>query len=175
VNRAPSISGTPATSATPGTSYSFTPKASDPDGDALAFSISGKPTWATFSLTTVKLTGTPPAGNYANIVISVSDGTATRALPAFSISVQTPVPTGTATVKWSAPTQNTNGSTLTDLAGYRVYHGTSPSTMTEIIEVVGTSYEFTRLDSGTHYFAVAAYNIAGIESEMSAMATRVIP
>ena len=47
-NRAPTISGSPATSVTANTAYSFIPNASDPDGDDLTFSISGKPVWAVF-------------------------------------------------------------------------------------------------------------------------------
>src|SRR5205814_8237654 len=45
-NRPPTISGTPATTATTGTAYSFTPTASDPDGDTLTFSITNPPTSA---------------------------------------------------------------------------------------------------------------------------------
>jgi hypothetical protein len=90
VNNAPKISGTPAPSVLGGQAYSFTPTASDADGDPLTFSIQGKPAWATFSSSTGALTGTPTsaqAGTYSNIVISVSDGKATASLPAFSITV----------------------------------------------------------------------------------------
>jgi hypothetical protein len=59
-NRAPSISGTPPTTATVGRAYSFTPTASDPDGQVLKFSINWKPAWASFSKTTGRLSGTPP-------------------------------------------------------------------------------------------------------------------
>lgn len=45
-NRAPTISGKPATSATVGKSYTFQPTARDPDGDKLTYSISNKPAWA---------------------------------------------------------------------------------------------------------------------------------
>ena len=47
-NRPPVISGSPATSVTVGQAYSFTPTASDPDGQALSFSIANRPSWATF-------------------------------------------------------------------------------------------------------------------------------
>ena len=55
-------------------------------------------------------------------MISVSDGTASASLPAFSLAVLQ-VATGTATVSWTPPTTNTDGSALTDLAGYRVAYG----------------------------------------------------
>ncbi len=179
-NVAPTISGVPASSALTGSAYSFTPTASDADGDMLGFSITGKPSWASFSTATGQLTGTPAAGQtgtYSNIVISVSDGKVTRTLPAFSITVTQPAPTGTAALSWTAPTQNTDGSSLGDLAGYRVYHGTSASTLNETITLPGavnTSYTFSQLSSGTHYFAVAAYNTSGVESAMSTVGSKSI-
>ncbi len=91
VNDLPVISGTASTSLNQDTAYSFTPTASDLDvGDVLTFSITNKPTWASFSTTTGALTGTPAgtdAGKTTGIVISVSDGTASVALPAFDIEV----------------------------------------------------------------------------------------
>jgi len=103
VNQPPQISGIPALNVTEGSFYQFQPVASDPDGDALTFSISHKPAWASFSSATGRLRGTPAAGtagSYANIVISVSDGQASASLPAFTIQVdpmpnQPPVISGT--------------------------------------------------------------------------------
>ncbi len=42
---------------------------------------------------------------------------------------------GAATVAWIPPTRNSDGSTITDLAGYTIYYGTSPQKMDEKIEV----------------------------------------
>ncbi|MCG8054783.1 MAG: putative Ig domain-containing protein [Candidatus Thiodiazotropha endolucinida] len=89
-NRAPTISGTPATSLDEGSAYSFTPTASDPDGDALSFSVSNLPSWASFNSSTGQLSGTPDsnsAGSYSNIVISVSDGSEQASLSPFAITV----------------------------------------------------------------------------------------
>lgn len=89
-NQPPTISGTPSAQATVGQSYSFTPSASDPEGKSLGFSISNKPPWASFSTSTGRLGGTPPAsaeGEHADIVIHVSDGRLTAALAPFSIVV----------------------------------------------------------------------------------------
>ncbi|MBV2121793.1 MAG: putative Ig domain-containing protein [Candidatus Thiodiazotropha sp. (ex Ctena orbiculata)] len=89
-NRAPTISGSPATSLDEGSAYSFTPTASDPDGDALSFSVSNLPSWASFNSSTGRLSGTPDsnsAGNYSNIVISVSDGSEQASLSPFAITV----------------------------------------------------------------------------------------
>src|SRR5262249_49250669 len=62
-NVPPTISGTPPTTATAGTQYSFVPTANDSDGGTLTFSITNKPGWATFSTTTGRLQGTPAAGD----------------------------------------------------------------------------------------------------------------
>ena len=90
-NRAPFISGTPATSAKEGSLYAFTPSAQDKDTeDQLTFSIVNKPSWASFSSSTGTLQGTPGSQDiktFASIVISVSDGQASASLPAFNITV----------------------------------------------------------------------------------------
>jgi hypothetical protein len=90
VNRAPVISGTPATSVDQGSGYQFSPVATDADGDTLSFQVVNLPAWANFDSTRGKISGTPTSGDvgiYSNIVISVSDGTTTSALAPFSISV----------------------------------------------------------------------------------------
>jgi len=91
VNDAPVISGTPPTSATQDLSYSFTPTASDVDGDALTFTISGQPSWASFDALDGTLSGTPvnaDVGDYANIIITVtSNGSLTNSLAAYTITV----------------------------------------------------------------------------------------
>ena len=179
------ISGTPSTSVTVGTNYSFTPSASDSDGGALKFSIANAPAWATFSATTGQLSGSPKVtdtGTTMNIVITVADGSATAALPAFSISVTGTAPTtgsGTATVKWVAPTENSNGTALTNLAGYTVYYGTSASTLSQeqsiqVSNPAALSYTVTGLTSGTWYFAVASYTTTGQASTLSAVSSKTI-
>ncbi|MCT8945168.1 Ig-like domain-containing protein [Shewanella putrefaciens] len=89
-NGAPTISGTPVLSINQDTPYSFIPTATDTAGDTLTFSITNKPTWATFEPATGALTGTPTNADIGitnGIVISVSDGTLSTSLPAFSITV----------------------------------------------------------------------------------------
>src|SRR5690606_30356064 len=64
--------------------------ASDPDGQTLTYSITNKPAWASFSTSTGRLSGTPGdnhAGTTSGIVITVSDGTLSASLAAFSITV----------------------------------------------------------------------------------------
>jgi len=92
---APVIAGTPPSVGTSGTYYSFTPAVSDTDSSNLTFTIVNKPSWATFATATGTLSGTPTPGNYNNIQISVSDGTFTTLLSAFSINVASSGGTGT--------------------------------------------------------------------------------
>jgi hypothetical protein len=181
-NNPPTISGSPRTTIQAGTAYSFTPSASDPDFNTLTFSISGLPTWASFNAGTGALTGTPDSsrvGTYSNIVITVSDGVASRSLPAFSIAVTSAgTGNGTATLSWSAPTQNTDGTALTNLSGYKVYHGTSASSLTDVRTISNagiTTFVFDQLAAGAHYFAVSAVNSAGTESAMSNVGRKTIP
>jgi hypothetical protein len=178
-NVTPTISGTPPTTATVGTAYTFTPKASEPDGDPLSFSVMNKPTWASFSIASGTISGTPTAanvGSYSDIVISVSTGHASASLAPFSITVKASGSgtgsgsSGTATLTWTAPTTNTNGSALTDLAGYHIYYGNSPSSMTTTITVANpgaTSYTISNLAAGTWYFSVNAYTTSGADSALS--------
>jgi hypothetical protein len=84
------ISGSPNTRIAEGQAYSFRPSASDADNDPLSFSIRNRPAWASFNRNTGQLSGTPDsnsAGNYANIMITVSDGTHQASLAPFAIRV----------------------------------------------------------------------------------------
>ncbi len=178
-NRAPVISGTPAGSVNAGSAYSFRPTASDPDGNTLTYSIANRPSWAAFNTSTGQLSGTPSAsqvGTYSNIGISVSDGRATTSLPAFAISV-VDVSNGGATLSWTAPTSNTDGTSLSNLAGYRISYGTSASALTQTIQVSNpsvTTYTLSNLSPGTYYFAVRAYTSNGTESSNSNVSSKVV-
>lgn len=169
---APTITGSPAKSVVAGQTYAFKPKATVESGKKATFSITDKPKWASFSATTGELSGTPAAANIgtnSNIIISVSDGAKTAALPAFAITV-TQVGTKSATLSWRAPTSNSNGSALTNLAGYRICWGTSSAALTHTVTInsVGRTTEvITNLGSGTYYFAILAFNAAGVQSKLS--------
>jgi hypothetical protein len=81
------------------------------------------------------------------------------------------------TLTWVAPTDNTNGSPLTDLAGYHIHYGTSPDNLTQVIELAGTGtteFELSGLAHGTYYFAVTAYTSMGTESAESDMGYKTI-
>jgi hypothetical protein len=179
-NRAPVISGTPTTSVTAGQAYSFTPTASDPDsGQTLTFSVAGAPSWAAFNTSTGRLSGTPTAsqvGTYSGIVITVTDGTLSASLPAFSITVAD-IQTGSATLSWTPPTLNEDGTPLTNLRGYRVYYGTSSANLGTVVDIPNagtTSAVIENLSPATWYFALKAYNTSNVESSLSNIASKTI-
>ncbi len=90
INTPPTIGGTPPATAVEGQRYEFVPSASDADGDTLAFSIAGQPSWLSFDAETGALSGTPTQGaigQYNDIQISVTDGIASNTLALFSVQV----------------------------------------------------------------------------------------
>jgi hypothetical protein len=178
-NAPPTIQGQPGTSIVAGQAYSFSPTATDPNGDALTFTATNVPAWASFNQSTGAVTGTPTGtdvGTYSNIRITVSDGTASATLAAFAITV-TDVGTGAATLSWTPPTQNSDGSALTNLAGYLITYGRSASALDRSISLSNSSlstFVVENLSSGTWYFAISAVNSAGVSSAATNIASKTI-
>jgi hypothetical protein len=80
------------------------------------------------------------------------------------------------TLNWQAPTQNVDGSPLTDLAGYRIYYGLTSRGYTETVAIsaaAGTHYELV-LPSGQYYFAMTSLDAQGNESAYSNEVIRVV-
>lgn len=77
--------------------------------------------------------------------------------------------TGAATLAWTAPTTNSDGTQINDLLGFKIYYGTAHAAYGVSIDVGGnTSYQIDNLAAGTtYYFTVTAYNTSGIESDYS--------
>lgn len=183
-NVAPAISGTPPTSLQEGTAYNFVPGGHDADGDAISWSVEGKPSWASFDPATGALSGTPTTpGSFTGITIKASDGEATSVLGPFTINVlasaATPPTSGTALLTWTPPGAFTDGTALNpaiDLAGYRIYYGTDPSSLQRIAEVDAGTTSFTvgSLARGKHYFAVTAITHGSAESSYSSTGSKTI-
>lgn len=178
-NAAPTIQGQPGSSVLTGQAYSFQPSANDPNGDALTFSVTNLPDWASFNASTGRISGTPTASDvatYSGITIRVSDGSASATLGPFSIDV-TGGGSGVASVSWVPPTQNSDGSALTDLAGYMVLYGRSVDDLGQSVSLTNPSlstYTVENLTSGTWFFAVVAVNAAGGSSQLSNVASKTI-
>lgn len=84
---------------------------------------------------------------------------------------------GSASLRWSAPTTNSDGTPLTDLAGYHVYYGTNADLLSSQIpvEATQTSLVINNLAVGTtYYFAITALNSTGSESNLSDTVSKTI-
>src|SRR6185437_11019231 len=70
---------------------------------------------------------------------------------------------------------NTNGSTVTNLAGYTISYGKAANSLTSPVNVTNASltrYVVEGLASGTYYFAVSAYNSSGARSSLSPVGSK---
>jgi Fibronectin type III domain len=84
---------------------------------------------------------------------------------------------GSAKLSWVAPTQNTDGSSITGLSGYHIYYGTNADAQRTTITVAGgssTTYTVSGLSPGTYYFSVVAYNAEGVDSADSNLESKTI-
>ena len=178
-NVPPVLDGEPLVQVSVGEAYSFTPSVTDANGDAVTFSATNVPRWAHFDETTGSLSGTPTAADvssYPNILISANDGQASSTLASFTITVVDSA-TGSASISWFPPTQNTDGSTLTNLAGYLIHYGRNSSSLNGKVKISNPSvsrYLLGNLTTGKWHFAVSAINTHGVESSLSDVASKTI-
>jgi Fibronectin type III domain len=145
-----------------------------------------RPFKALFSLSTLLSAALLLTGCGDDVGVSpasaTSTATATSAAPPATSAPTSPAPpaspkTGSATLSWTAPTENTNGTPVTDLAGYHIYYGTTEGAWTStitVLEATETSYVVSGLAPGTYYFTVVAFNTAGDDSPESNVASKTI-
>ncbi len=85
----------------------------------------------------------------------------------YTITCSWPGPLGSATVAWTATTKNTDGTPITDLAGYKVVYGTDATALNlskSVPDPAALSTVVAALVPGTYTFAARAVNAAGVES-----------
>jgi hypothetical protein len=85
--------------------------------------------------------------------------------------------TRAASLSWTSPTTNTNGTSLTNLAGYRISYGRSQNELISTVQVANpgaTRYVLTLPESGVWFFAVRAYTSNGTESALSNIVTKTV-
>jgi hypothetical protein len=89
-----------------------------------------------------------------------------------------PQTTGSATLTWTAPTLRTDGTPLTNIAGFRIYYGTSGASYPNMVPVANdlTTYTVTNLTSGTtYYFVATVLDANGVESSYTNPVSKTIP
>lgn len=84
---------------------------------------------------------------------------------------------GAATLSWTPPTQNEDGSALVDLAGYEIYYGTASGDYPNVIEILNpsvTTYVVENLSAGEWFFSATAINESGVESAFSNETSKIV-
>jgi len=93
--------------------------------------------------------------------------------------VVTPPAAGSASLSWTPPITNTDGSQLLDLSSYRISYGTSSGAYTSSADVTNASavsHIISNLPTGkTYFFAIQAINSSGVASEYSLEDSKFIP
>lgn len=82
---------------------------------------------------------------------------------------------GSASVRWTAPTTNADGTPLTDLAGYRVLYGPASGNYTASIAASASPITVQNLSTGAWFFVIRAVDTAGFESTPTAEVSKTIP
>jgi hypothetical protein len=113
-------------------------------------------------------------GQGAEVTTNATPGSGTSPSSSNPAPTLSSAVTGSATLSWVPPTQNTDGSPVTGLAGYHIHYGTDAATLTQTIDVAGagvTSFVITALTQGTYFFTITAYTAQGTESAPSNVGT----
>jgi hypothetical protein len=82
------------------------------------------------------------------------------------------------TLNWAPPVQNTDGTSLTNLSGYRILYGKSAGALTNTVNVTTAgvaSYTIDNLASGTWYFSIESVSTSGGVSQPSNVVSATIP
>jgi len=181
-NEAPTILAAAIDDAKVGESFDYQPVVADAEHDALHFTATNLPAWASLDPTSGRISGMPSAndvGTYVSVTIHVADGTHVVTAAPFSINVVQgdEIGTGVASLQWQLPTSKVSGDVLDDLAGYRILYGRDRDDLDHSVLVTDptlTSYQFSTLMPGTWYFAVVAVSASGLEGPPTAVATKSI-
>ena len=82
-----------------------------------------------------------------------------------------------ALLTWTPPTENTDGTALTNLAGYRISYGVTATALTQTVQIANpsaSSHTINNLATGTWHFGIKAYTTQGSESALSNVVSRTV-
>jgi hypothetical protein len=80
-----------------------------------------------------------------------------------------------ASLNWSPPYYNTDGTVLTDLAGFKLYEvlSSGPVLLTTVAAIVNSA-AINGLSAGTHTYYITAFNVKGVESSPSSQGSKIV-
>lgn len=117
---------------------------------------------------------TSNSGNQATTPATPTTPGSGTTTPPPSTTPSTPTVAHTLQLSWTIPTTRENGNalTLTELSGYQIYYYPEGSAQGagEIVNVSGGSTNSTQVTingAGTYYFAIAAVDQVGLQSNLS--------
>jgi hypothetical protein len=107
---------------------------------------------------------------FTNLIANVS----------YSLACDTdgPAAKGSAVLHWVAPTQNTDGSVLTDLKGFKLFSDITTPPTVQLTPLLGPNvltFAYTNLDPGKYYFGAKAFNLKDADSDLSNIVSKTIP
>ncbi len=175
------VSGTPQTTAIAGEPYQFVPTVTDANMSDLQFAYVNRPSWSGSYRGSGAIIGTPSEpGIYADIQIEAWDGVNFGVSAPFTITVVAAGSsnTGSVALSWTKPSENTDGSALTNLGGYLIRYGTSIANLDRqlmIRSADSTGAEIGELAPGNWYFKIASITDAEVRGPFSAIVPSLIP
>lgn len=168
-----SVTGAPPESVTVGEYYYFVPTAANANTAELEFSYINKPDWSGSYRSSGALIGTPAVpGVYPDIQIEAWDGVHFGISAPFTITVSA-ISASSVTLRWVRPSENTDGSVLTDLRGYLIRYGNRTGQLDNQLSIGSadsTTAELSDLTPGEWYFQIAAVSDANVRGPFSATA-----
>jgi hypothetical protein len=170
------ILGTPPATAVAGVPYNWAPKVANANLPDLQFAYVNKPSWSGNYRGSGAIIGTPTQpGVYRGIQIEAWDGVNFGKSAPFTITVAPAAAssTGSVNLRWMKPSHNTDGSALTNLAGYVIRYGTSAAhlnTQLLIQSPNSTAAEVGNLAPGIWYFEIAAVTDENVHGAFSPIA-----
>jgi len=107
---------------------------------------------------------------------SSSSSSTSSASSSSSSSSSSSAATDSVQLTWTAPTLNTDGSALTDLTGYKLYYGTSPSALTSATPIgLVATYTVPGLATGqTWFFALSSISASSGEGSKTNAASKAL-
>ena len=184
-NDAPSITSTAVTSVNEDSAYSYTVTTSDPEGQSVTVSCTTCPSWASYSSSTGKLTGTPDNDDVgANaVVLSATDGT-TAVTQSFTVTVANVNTMGSVSLSGTTTEDQTLTATVSDpdgLSGVTISYqwqstdssGLSSGSWSDISGATSSTYTLTQSEVGKYIRVFVSYTDAqgGVESHTGMMGT----